>query len=346
MSKIVRLKDWYARYERRISTGSLLFGFVFDSLTLQRIDAWRENLWIALNLFLVAVCIILLHRRGKSQQTGTKEHFWLFNILQFGFGAILGGFFIFYFRSGTLAVSWPFLVILLAAMVANELYQKRYPRLVFQLSFFYLAVFSFAIYIIPILIHRIGSFVFILSGCVSLFIFWTFTMALDKFAAESFRKSKTPLWRAVITIFVLVNVLYFANLIPPIPLSLKEAGVYHSITRQVDGDFLFSKEERSFWQYLSLRERIRINPGDPLYAYSAIYSPASLDTVIIHEWQHQNAQGDWVTATRIPLSLSGGRQEGFRTYSEKSNLTPGLWRVNISTLQGGLLGRITFRAVY
>jgi len=35
---INRLKNWYGKYERPISSLSLIGGFVFDALTLRRVD--------------------------------------------------------------------------------------------------------------------------------------------------------------------------------------------------------------------------------------------------------------------------------------------------------------------
>lgn len=342
--KFNQLKEWYEGHERAVSTGSLLFGFVFDSLTLQQIDALRENVWIAANLLLAGACIVFLNRmRGKDLG------FWLPNILQFSFGALLGAFFIFYFRSAALATAWPFLAIILAAMIANELFQKRYARLAFQLSFFYLSLFSFAIFLLPLVLHRIGALVFLLSGILSLLGIWLFVKALNRFAKEKFIEEKTHIWRLVSVIFISINILYFTNLIPPIPLSLKDIDVYHSVSRTLAGDYIVVGEKMGFLDYFRLRERVHWNAGEPLYVYSAVFSPGSLNTQIVHEWQYKDispgGEEKWVTSTRIPIFISGGRREGFRTFSTKYNLFEGLWRVNVETPRGQLLGRKAFRII-
>ncbi|MEK7175937.1 MAG: DUF2914 domain-containing protein [Patescibacteria group bacterium] len=342
-ARLRQIKDWYETNEKSVSTISLIAGFVFDSLTLQRIDNFRDNLWLSLNLLLVGTCIIFLNRQKFHE---SWKHFWLLNTLQFGLGNILGGFFILYFRSGTLSASWPFLILLLFALVANELFQKRYARLVLQLSFFYLAVFSFSIFLVPIFLHQIGPFVFILSGMASLLVFWLFILLLKKLISERFKESSRPLFFAVMAIFFGINVLYFANLIPPIPLSLKDAGIYQYLSRDSRGSYIIAEEKKRFMDYFSFHETIHLVPGDSLYAYNAIFSPTNLDTRIIHEWQYRDEEtGKWLTAARIPLLLSGGRSGGFRTYSTKSNLTEGDWRVNIATPRGELLGRINFRII-
>ena len=340
MQKFTKIKHWYEKYDRRISIGSLMTGFVVDSLTLQRIDALRENLWIGGNILVVCLCIVFLNR-SKS----TKKRFWLPNILQFSFGALLGSFFIFYFRSSTLTATWPFLLILLLAMVANELFQKRYEKLAFQLSFLYLSILSFSIFLIPLVVKSIRPEVFVLSGIVSLLVIWLFIVALRHLATERFLEERTHIWVFITGIFVAVNVLYFMNLIPPIPLALKDSGIYHSIERTVQGNYSVLEEERGVERYFEYRQKIHWREGEPLYAYTAVFSPGSLNTDIVHVWQYRNEAGEWITATRVPLYLSGGRSGGFRTFSHKFNFTPGPWRVSVETPRGQIIGRLNFEII-
>lgn len=338
--KISSLKQWYEEHERRISIGSLLSGFIVDALTLQRIDALRENLWMAGNIFIIAIAIILLNRSQKDD-----DGFWLPNILQFSFGALLGSFFIFYFRSAAIAASWPFLAILFLAIVANEFFQKKYARLAFQLSFFYFALFTFSIFLMPLLVKKIGPDIFILSGGVSLFVLWLFIFALRKYASERFLESRTHIWSFVTAIFLGINALYFTNLIPPIPLALKDSGIYHAIEKSISGNYIVYKEPEGWERFITLRDKIHWREGQPLHAYSAIYSPGSLNADVVHDWQYKNADGEWITATRIPLYIAGGRSGGFRVYSTKYTFTPGPWRVDVKTPSGQLIGRVSFEIV-
>ncbi|OHA89847.1 MAG: hypothetical protein A2832_00975 [Candidatus Zambryskibacteria bacterium RIFCSPHIGHO2_01_FULL_44_22b] len=348
VQRLTRIKDWYEHNERRVSTFSLIAGFVFDSLTLTRIDSLLDNAWLGINLVAVAVCIILLHKAehenlpGEDSRPDTKKHFWLFNVMQFNFGALLGASFIFYFRSAALSVSWPFLLLLLAAMFANELLKKHYDRLVFQISFLYLSIFVFSIFLVPVLLHRIGPVVFLASGVLSLLVLWGFIKILKEFSRQTLF--------SVASIFIIINILYFANIIPAIPLALKDGGIYHSVTRTLSGGYAVAEEKKGWRDIIRLHDTIHLVPGDTLYAYSAVFSPTDLDTNIVHEWQYKDEDppaggSEWVTSSRIPLRLFGGRAEGFRTYSVKSNLREGLWRVNVATPRGAIIGRITFRIV-
>jgi hypothetical protein len=338
--RISSLKHWYEENEKRISMGSLFTGFIVDALTLQRIDALRENLWMAGNIFVIAVAIILINRSEKDD-----DGFWLPNILQFSFGALLGSFFIFYFRSAAIVASWPFLAILFLAIIANEFFQKRYARLAFQLSFFYFSLFTFSIFLMPLVVKRIGPDIFILSGGVSLFVLWLFIFALRKYARERFLESRTHIWSFVTVIFIGINILYFTNLIPPIPLALKDSGIYHAIDKSISGNYIVYKEVEGWERYVTLRDKIHWREGQPLHAYSAIFSPGSLNADVVHDWQYKNADGEWITATRIPLYIAGGRSGGFRVYSTKYTFTPGPWRVDVKTPTGQLIGRINFEIV-
>lgn len=344
------MRDWYEQNERRVSSFSLVAGFVFDSLTLQRVDSFFENFWLVINLLAVGISIVLLHRqehtKDAKEKADTQRHFWLFNIMQFGFGALLGASFIFYFRSATLSVSWPFLALLLTAMFANEFLKKHYDRLLFQVSFLYLSIFVLLIYLVPVLIHRLGPIVFIASGLLSLLALWGFLNILKKFSKDEFGVNLKPVILSVVSIFSIINVLYFTNLIPPIPLALKDAGIYHSVSRTASGGYAVTEEKRGWFEYFHLSQKVYWIAGDSLYAYSAVFSPTDLDTNIVHEWQYKDSEsGTWITSSRIPLKLTGGRSEGFRTYSVKSNLSPGQWRVNVSTPRGAVIGRINFRII-
>jgi Protein of unknown function (DUF2914) len=348
-SRFARVRDWYKKFERPISSLSLIGGFVFDALTLKRVDEFWENFWIVGHLLIVAICIVLINRLEDERLDETnpeKVHFWLVNILQFFFGGLLSTYLVFYFRSGSLAVSWPFFLILAAAFIANESLKKHYSRLVFQISIFFLSVFLFSIYLVPVLIHSIGPWIFILSGVASLIAIWIFLMFLKYSAKEKFNKSKGWLYLSIAGIFVGLNVLYFFNLIPPIPLSLKDAGIYQSLTVNAPGIYTVQEESQGFFSFLSPDETIHMISGTPLYAYSAIFSPGSFNTTIIHDWQYYDpTTKKWVTKGRISLAVIGGRDGGYRTFSMEGGITAGKWRVDVETTRGQIIGQLGFNVI-
>jgi hypothetical protein len=345
----VHLRTTYTRFERSISSVSLLGGFVFDAVTLKRVDAFWENFWIVGHLAVVAVCILAVNRSensGADPKDPSKAHFWFLNTLQFFFGGLLSTLLVFYFRSGSLRVSWPFFLILGAAFLANERLKQHYTRLYFQISLFYLSLLCFTIFILPVVLHMIGPFIFLLSGAVSLALLYLFLRFLRSADDEKLAASRRRTLNICIgTIFLTINLLYFLNLIPPLPLSLQDASVHHAITRNAEGNYAVQSENPGLLRFFRLAETFHATPGAAVYAYSAIFSPTSLNTKMIHEWQFYEPKRGWTTMSRDELPVRGGRGGGYRTYSVKTGITPGAWRVNVETPTGALLGRLRFNVV-
>ena len=81
-----------------------------------------------------------------------------------------------------------------------------------------------------------------------------------------------------------------------------------------------------------------------LAAYTAVYAPSGLQERVEHVWWKDGRR-----LGRITLSpVRGGRKEGFRTYSRKTDLKPpyeGRYRVDVTTASGQLIGRLRFAVV-
>ena len=344
----VHLRTVYSRIERQVSSISLLGGFGFDAITLKRVDTFWDNFWVVVHLGVVAVCILLINRR-KNRDTdpgdSSKSHFWFINTLQFFFGGLLSTFLVFYFRSGSLRVSWPFFLILGAAFLANERLKQHYARLYFQLSLFYLSLFCFTIFILPVVLHAIGPLIFLLSGAVSLALVYLFLGLLHYVSGENAAAGGRTVIAPIAAIFIAMNILYFLHLIPPLPLSLQDASVHHAIARNTAGNYAVQSEEPDLLRFFRLAQTFHAKRGSTAYAYSAIFSPTSLDTQIVHEWQFYEPKRGWTFRGRVPLIVRGGRGGGYRTFSMKPDITAGAWRVNVETPSGALLGRLRFNVV-
>jgi hypothetical protein len=349
MSHLESIRNWYGRYERPLSSFSLVLGFVFDVLTLKRVDMFWENLWIVGHLLIVGTFIILIHLQEKEagdEKNPGKAHFWYVNILQFFFGGILSTYLIFYFRSADILVTWPFIFLLALAFMANESLKRHYVRFSFQVSLFFLSLYSFMIFLVPILFHQISPWIFILSGLLSLVLIGLFIKLVFHFTQERFTENKKIILFLILGIFAAVNFLYFTNLIPPIPLSLKEAGVYHSLQKNPAGNYEVTFEDTGWWNYFKMYPDFKKTQSAAVYAYSAIFSPKGLNLNILHEWQHYDElQKKWLTQSVITLPVLGGRDGGFRTYSLSSNLTAGKWRVKIETEQKQTIGTLRFNII-
>jgi MFS family permease len=346
ISMFAQIKEFIMKYERYVSPVTLVTGFIFDSLMLKRIDIFFTNALLISYLLIAALSILILNisvsKREEAEQEGSILHAALVFMMQFSFGGLFSASFLFYSRSGSVAGSWPFLVLILAYILGNELFRKNYKRLGFQVAALFSALFSFLIFFFPVVLRRMDDAMFLLSGIASLILTGFFVYVLSWFTPQRVRMGAPILAGSVFGIFALINTLYFTNLIPPIPLALKELGVYQSLSKFPDGSYLLTGDRRSWFESLAGRATVHMRPDEPLYAFNAIFAPASLSTDIIHVWQYYDEKSGWVTSSQMRLSIIGGRENGFRTYSIKRNMFPGPWRINVETPRGQLLGRLTF----
>ena len=144
-------------------------------------------------------------------------------LVQFSFGGLLSGMLIFYGRSGAWAASWPFLLIILFAIYGNETIQDRAQRLLYNLAILFVGLFSYIVLVIPVLTGYMGAWIFVGSGLVALFIMYWFVQFLYRIIPYYLDLQMKTLVFMLGSIFAMFNFLYFANIIPPIPLSLKES---------------------------------------------------------------------------------------------------------------------------
>lgn len=343
------LKRWIGRHERKLSSLALVTGFILDALTLRRVDNLYENAVFVSYFLIIGFSIIAINyiEAGKYEREWVgRMHPFLLLLIQFALGGLFSGFSIFYFRSGSLLSSWPFILILFALLITNESMRKRYERLIFQISLLFVALFFFTIFAVPVVLGHMGATIFILSGVASLVLIIGFVYLLWRLVPERVEKSRRSLVYAISSILILINVLYFTNLIPPIPLSLKNAGVYHSISR-AGGEYVAKEDQQSVISKLQIFDNIYIKKGEPVFAYSAVFAPNNITTTIVHNWKHFDSKNSrWVSTDRIPYTVIGGVGRGFRGYTQKSNLEEGLWTVNVETERGQVIGRITFEVIY
>lgn len=335
------------KYEIYVAPFTFLFGFILDTFTLRRIDLWLDHVILLGYLSVAGAGILLLN----AYEAGRVRFRYIDSIIpfvpvviQFGFGGLFSAFVIFYVKSAAFAKSWVFLLALIVLLLGNERFRKQYQRLVFQVSIYFTVLFSYAIFALPVIIKKIGDWVFLLSGLASLGLAGIFIALLEKVAPKQVRQSRNLLLASIGGIYILFNFLYFTNIIPPIPLSLKESGVYHSITAR-DGMYEMTYEKPPWYLFLnSTNSTFHWRKGEQVYSYSAIFAPAEINTVILHHWYY-NDNGNWADKGAVEFPIFGGRAEGYRGYSYKTDIKPGKWRVEITNSRGQILGRQTFTVV-
>jgi hypothetical protein len=351
MQKIPKIpvKQFYSRYEPYLSPLAVMIGFVWDNLTLQRIDLLVENIVIVSYLTIALCCIIFLNAYDAGRLRGRYFDKMVVGVpflLQIVFGGLFSAFLIFYTRSATIVASWPFLVMIFGLLVGNEVFRKRYQRFVFNISIYFIALFSYCVFAVPIILHSIGRDIFILSGVVSLFLITLVIYLVYIIIPGRVKYSRNLLVGSIGGIFLAFNAMYFLNLIPPIPLALKESGVYHQVIRE-NGDYRVAYEPAPWYRFWAeWDDTFHWQEGEPVYNFTAVFAPTDFSVNIKHRWSYYNEQQEeWVVKDILSYSMIGGREGGYRGYSLKYAVQPGSWRVDTITETGQILGRNEFKIV-
>jgi hypothetical protein len=323
-------------------------GFLFDFLTMQRIDAWTDR---GVQLFYRACLTALLiyqqrEARGLWTPAPAIERWWAYNVdaLHFMYGGLLSAYVVLYFKSSTGARPLVFLCLLVALMLANEMPQIRRAGHRLRLGLYALCVLSFLNYFIPILLGRMGWWVFLLALACSAGVVWLVADRLSAGEADP-GTVRIRLFLPAAAVCATVGLLYALRLIPPVPLSVQFHGIYHDVRREGASYTLVYERPpvRFFWRGDSRPFRKR--PGDRLNYFVRVFAPAGFRHQIAIRWEREDAAGEWKTSDRIPLSIAGGRAQGFRGYAVKSNFEPGRWRVTAETDDARAIATLSFTVV-
>jgi hypothetical protein len=339
------IKVFADRHQRHIPTAALVAGFLWDIVTLGRPDQLFDNMVLLFYLVLAGVGIGLINYR---QERGRLLSLPLLVLVQFSFGNLASALFVFYGKSGTFVENWPFLLVFVVLLIGNEFSRGHYYRLLFHVGIYYLMLFAYTVLIIPVLARSVGVEIFLASGIVSLVLMAGFLGLLYLGAPQRIAVNRIYLMRVVAGIFIGFNVFYFANLIPPVPLSLKDVAIYHYVERTGPDQYLVSYEEGKWYEFWKRSDRVFHfeSERDSAYCFSSVFAPARIATPIYHRWEYyDDLGGSWETVSRISFPIVGGRDGGFRGYSVKSALTAGKWRCSVETERGALIGRVGFSAV-
>jgi hypothetical protein len=343
--------DFYKRYERWWPAVFFAFGFAYDVWSLGRIDSLagilRQTGFLAILALLLGLEVLVAHGRVLIPERVQK--LWKYNELlaHFLLGSLLSEYTLFFFKSSSLWSSFLFIGLLVLILVVNEF--KRFQgnsAVPARVTLFLICLVSYFAYIVPLVLGFIGPLTFLLSlalaaGLCALGLRWLGgkLMLTEPQARKSFHLQLTLPLVAVITGFA---VLYFTRLIPPIPLAVHYMGIFRELKRE-SGQYVLGYERAgaAFWQ--PGERTFLMRPGDRPICFVRVFSPHRFKDSIQMRWMVKDASKGWTSTDTIPFSITGGRAEGFRGYTMKSNLRPGQWQVRTETLDGRELGRVYFK---
>ena len=340
------MHEFCKKYQGYLPAAFFVGGFLFDLLTTSRID---QAFSLIQQLVYLLLIMLFLYWEIVPPQVFLKEEgflvkLWKFHIelLHFLFGSLLSLYTIFYFKSASMMTSFAFMGFLAALLIINELPQFQKRGIIIRSSLLALCLASYFIYLVPVITKTIGVFAFILSMTLSLSLFLLLCLRIQKAKEDKSWVNKNVLGPGLIiqTVFVL---LYFFKALPPVPISLKYAGIYHNIQKE-KGVFALNYE-RSWWRiWQSGAQTFVKRQGDPIYCFVSIFSPTQFEDQVKLIWYKKNKRG-WEERDQIGLPIVGGRDQGYRGYAYKSNYEVGDWQVRVVTSDLREIGRIYFDVV-
>lgn len=344
-----RLKLYYELHEGKLAIAFFVGGFVFDILTLGRVDSWLTIGQEILYLVVITTALMqIFFDQGKPPRVLERMFVvkrWYYEyriaIVHFLLGALLSLNTVFFFKSSSLLVSFSFMVVLVALLVANESSRFKALGLAFKFALLSLCVLCFFARVVPVFVGSIGLVVFLLSMLIGSLPLIAIAWLIRDYAPGRFGKARTQI--LVPFGFVLIGFLtvYLFRLIPPVPVSIPFIGVYHGVERTEEGYQLSYERPRwRFWEHGD--QEFLAQPGDAVYVYFRIFSPTRFSDQVTMRWYWKDNTRNWKLQDSIPIRIIGGREQGFRGYGVKSNYQPGKWKVQVETTDGREIGRVYF----
>ncbi|WP_067151116.1 DUF2914 domain-containing protein [Pseudotamlana agarivorans] len=353
--KLVRLKNsplpqFLQKHKKYAPLLFFIGGFIFDTLTLGRIDRLYDLTVLCLHMSALTITLYLFNLAddGKWKNTFLERIEAYFPLaIQFFFGGLSSAFVIYFSRSVSISKTASFFTILVVLLLANELLKKRISNKYLQFSIYYFISFTFFTFMIPVFLRQMGHLIFICSGLVSLGI--TLTLITVIYRRSPSTRSEIHLGKLItliVSIYLAINLFYHFKLIPPVPLALQTGIVAHDIQVKNNEYIVTYEKKKPFVFWRDHRSKFVRSNNKPVYIFSSIFAPTALKKSIIHRWQWFDVtKDDWVTYDDISFNITGGRNDGFRGYTYKNNVKPGLWRVEVITQEELVLGIIEFEII-
>ncbi len=324
-------------------------GFIWDSVTMGRVVSFYDLLLLTTYYFGAGLILVLLVREIRPQWEN-----WFIFFVQFFFGGLFSALVVFYFKSAGSFYTFFVVIGLVCILVGNEFLAEKYRSR--SLSWAMLAACGtmYLNFLIPHIAHSVKPGWFYLSCVISLIL----VFAIHAFASVKnretlpvgikklvYRKDLRQMIPAVAVVLVLVF-LYQVRVIPPVPLVLKESYICKNVNR-VGDVYQGEVEKQTFWRSFGFAgDVIHFNEGERLYCLVAVFAPTRIKVDLEHRWWLYNEKkGRWLARGVVPLSMVGGRTDGWRTYSYIQKVVlAGNWKVETALKEGAVLAIDYFKA--
>lgn len=342
-----RIQAFRHRHETAELALVFIAGFLADVFTLGRID--NARMLTKQGVFLILLALLLALEERRAVRRDLPE--WLDKAMAFSETAIhflLGGLLslitLFFFRSASGLGAFAFLAVVFVVLVANDFPRFRALGPVVRFALFSFCLTSYLAYLLPVLMGFMYPGLFVVAACLASLGLFLLVKVVQRWAG----RGKHVLHRVVLPAAAMqlgLVGLYYAKVIPPVPLAVQYLGVFHKVQRDGKGgiELLHERPDWRFWEHGD--QEFFARPGDRIYCFARVFAPTQFQQTILVRWSYDDPKLGWRDSDALPMTISGGRDEGFRAWSYKANYQPGHWRVTLETDDGREMGRIRFTVV-
>lgn len=346
-----RFKAFKERHHLAFEVSFFFAGFLFDVVLLHRIDS--TPLLIHQGAYLVLSALLIfwdhrLHVAGKEPEgfLGKIASYRLW-VMHFFLGTLLNAFMVFYFRASSGVLAFLFIVALSLIIIANELPRFRQQGPIVRVMLLGFSVTSYLAYLLPVLwghLHPWQYFVSVALGCAATFGLWKFFTRFTHDPNWTFQRAVVPGLVMQATLLLL----YVVDVIPPVPLSLKHIGIYTAVSSAKDEKghkhYELAYQPAPAWQFWKRQNGTFTGPtGSKAYAFVRIFAPTRFHDQVRFAWDFDDPDKGWTQrGSPYATGLSGGNEEGFRTFAYSTMGKPGTYRVRVLTVDDREIGRATF----
>lgn len=232
-----------------------------------------------------------------------------------------------YWHTGQVAVTGLLALCALVTLIDPLYFRGLASRRTLFVIFHALALFATLLVALPIILHLTTSESFVAALCISLLLSLPGLKAL--FPTDA-------LWRVPLLTIILLMLAWGTWLlrewVPGVPMRLASVSVTHELDR----------ERRIPGEPVTRIEASKLH-WDGLYAWTAIRVPRGLRETVYHVWRQNGEEVD-----RIPMTVGGGRDEGYRAWSHKLHFPAdpaGDWEVQVVTGTGQMIGLVRFQVI-
>jgi MFS family permease len=344
----LRVQAFRERHATAEMAAFFFLGFLYDALTLSRIDDKLTVVQQGVYLILLGTLLFLEQRwSGEAKPPAWLAKAWRFNedVLHFFFGSLLSSFALLYFKSASGVASLLFILVVFGLLVGNELPRFRALGPLVRVAIFSFCVTSYFAYLLPVLFGFLSGWLFLLAVVVGCGAVMGLFGVVRRWNGGDL---KTVFLRMAVPGLVVQGgllLLYLLRVIPPVPLALLFAGIYHDVkvVKGEQGREYHLSYDASGWKFWhSGSQDFYARPGDKAWYFVRIFAPKHFKDRVTFRWYYDDPDKGWVERGTFKTSITASTDAGFRTMAYTSHLKPGDYSVSVETEDGREIGSMDF----